>query len=219
MNGFTERQREPSLRGRRAHVRLAVAAAVLTALLAAPASGQAAPVTVSTSAVNVHGYKLTLMAGGETGQTPTLSIQLLRRSHGVTQIYSYTFIRNITLTPAPDLSSATLTAALGRFGSVNMSFGSAGPPQMRALNNCPLVSTNRAGKLTGTFTLKLGGRFFRTITERTLPATLSSGGCTFGGSGGGPLARGVSTQFTASRITRSSSVRYTAALPRSGRVL
>jgi hypothetical protein len=167
----------------------------------------------------VHGYKLTIAADGTASGAGDVTATLKRSAHGVVQSYAYTFTRNVTLSSAPDLGSATLTASFGHLGSASLTFAASGPAGQGKLNGCPIASTNRSGTLSGSFTLKIGA-FFHTVTEHSLRATLSQGGCTFGGgSGGGPLVRGRSTQFNYFKSSGSSTQNFTAALPRSGPVV
>jgi hypothetical protein len=164
-------------------VRLALAAVLAITVAAAAASptgaGPAAAIwtVLETKPIDVHGYRMTIRlaktipsAGGA-----SLQIELLRaRGRGV-ESDNYAFLKHLRFAAGPGLSPARLTASLGRFGRLALTFAAAQPaghgtlpPRCRGrlLDSLP-------GELRGTLVFAPGSRYFGVVRERALVATLS----------------------------------------------
>jgi hypothetical protein len=108
-----------------------------------------------------------------------LSVQLHRAAGKASQTHLYSTSKGVKVKVAGDLASGRVIAPLGPLGKVKLTLGATGPLRTSAPpKGCTgSKSKTRAGVLRGTFSLKAdGGRYFGTIKQRSLKATVIKGG-------------------------------------------
>jgi hypothetical protein len=156
----------------RTHVAAALAAGA--AILAVPAGASAAGPTVVAGPVKVKAYDMTVVAS-----SGSLSVQLHRAAGKASQTHLYSTSKGVKVKVAGNLASGRVAAPLGPLGKVKLKLKATGPLRKTAPpKGCTGSKTKtRAGVLRGSFSLKAdGGRYFGTIKQRSLKATVLKGG-------------------------------------------
>ncbi len=158
----------------RCRLPLAMLAATLFAVISAGAA-QAAPAALNAGPVKVHGYQM-LMSTSQQAGSLSLQVSLVRTTRSSTQQHTYTFpLKPGTLKTAGNLGSATLkTGQLGGFGSITMRLVHAG--KLTKVKTCGVTAQARRGTLSGSLRLVLDKTFFRTVSVKAMPATVSRSG-------------------------------------------
>jgi hypothetical protein len=154
---------------------------------AAPALA-ASPVVLTAGPVKVKDYKMQLIAS-ESGAKDSLLVLFTRGSGASTQTHTYSFASGVDLKVKPGLAGATLKANLGQFGSIAMSFAGGGKAVATTPAGCTGAKyVSKRGSLGGAFRLVADSSYFRTISQKKLPAALGtqqgSGQLNCGGAGG-----------------------------------
>jgi hypothetical protein len=156
---------------------LSAAAAAGTAAAGRADAAAAAPlkgvVQLNALGPTVHGYRthLNMNVGYPAGSFSSDSVQitLVKDAGPIEQSHAW----SLSLAPADvklDRSKGTITVrhSLGARGAIDFSFT---PRRRRRMSTCPTKHNLVDGKLKGTITIKVGDRFFRTITIRRMTGT------------------------------------------------
>jgi hypothetical protein len=183
---------------RRTSAKWLLAAAALALIISAP--GTAAPTAGSallfTKSFSYKGYEWSLIAtDGQSGKPDSLTIFGQKKSGRASQTHSWSFGKGVTFNASASLSSATLIAKLGRYGTINARFSGSGGLSTKSLPapcKGPKFQT-RDGDLSG-FSFNADTTFFRKVSAGSLDASLTrqpaSGQITCGtGTGGGGVPR------------------------------
>ncbi|MDW5594578.1 hypothetical protein VSS74_09535 [Conexibacter stalactiti] len=160
--------------------RLLLAAGALT--LAAPATALA-DATLTAGPLKVRDYQLTLVATD--AAKDSLSVMLSRRSGASTQLHMYGFASGVTVKAAG--AKPTISAKLGRYGSVKLTLGTLKSGRGSVPAGCTgSGGRNDRGSFSGALQLKLDTTYFKTVKASSLPGARVSGGALRcdGGTGG-----------------------------------
>jgi hypothetical protein len=159
---------------------LALSATALAGPLGAdrPHTAAAAPlkgvVQLNALGPKVHGYRthLNTNVGYPAGSlsSDSLQVTLVKDAGAIEQSHAWV----LSLTPRDvklDRSKGTITVrhSLGARGAINFSFT---PRRHRRMSTCPTKHRLIDGTLKGTITIKVGDRFFKTITIRRMTGTV-----------------------------------------------
>jgi hypothetical protein len=161
---------------RRGYFLAALAAVIALALpagsAAAPPIERATSATLFTTPFTARGYSWSMIVGNG-----SLTIVGTKRRAGSSQTHMYTFQQGVELTASSSLSTATLSADLGRYGKIAMTFTGRGK---LARSSAPRPCTgpgfvSKSGTLAGEpgFSLVADGPFFGAIDRASLGARLS----------------------------------------------
>jgi hypothetical protein len=158
-----------------ARVRKVLLLVVLT-VGAAPASARAAvPSEVYVGPIQVRAYELSIVAVVNQSDSPAIVAVDLDRDMGKSfpnllggrqfrQSHSFLLDHGADVQIDRDLRSATVRADLGRYGRIDLTVtATAADDAVR----CQPISSQAVAR--GTFRLRPGGRYFRTITRRGFP--------------------------------------------------
>src|SRR5207249_10067578 len=134
-----------------ARLALALAVAVMASLVV-PAAAAASNAYLQFGAVKAGHYRFSGAAGRLVpGDDPTLSVSFDKRSATQSQSHSYQLTKGFKFSSAANLSSASASASLGRYGKISWRFRATGAPHtIKAPNGCRGPKyTSRAGTVTG----------------------------------------------------------------------
>lgn len=174
------------------HVLLALVVAALVPGAASSAPAASRP-TLFTTPFTYKGYSWTMFA--QDGAKDSLSIIATKRAGKATQSHIYSFQQGVTFSANASLSSAKLTARLGTFGTIVMTFAGKGglattapPPPCKGAK-----FQSRSGTLSGRpgFSFRADTGFFGKLSKPSLGARLSrqSGAGKLNCGGGGPTVK------------------------------
>jgi hypothetical protein len=165
-----------------------IAGAAIAAALALPAVAHADSSVVG-GPLKVRDYQMSVI--GSDGGKDSLSIVLSRTSGRSTQQHMYLFDSGVTVTPT------SIKGSLGRYGTINLKLAGARSAKSSIPAGCTgKPGTMKRGTLTGSLRFVADSSYFRTITAKSLPGTVSVGGsircdgATSGGPGAGTGAAG-----------------------------
>jgi hypothetical protein len=155
--------------------------ATAVCVMASPAVASASNAYMSFGPVKLgHGYALTGTAGTQfpgSGQSD-LELTLSKTSGGQTQLYGYDYAKKFSLKTNASLSSGTLKASFGSYGTLSLKFAHTGAlKKIKDPTGCkgPRFQS-RAGKVTGTLSFKTHTSFFENINARRAKASLTKFG-------------------------------------------
>jgi hypothetical protein len=152
----------------------ALAALCASGLLAAPAAASAAGTTVVAGPLKVKAYTMTVTATD--AASDSLGVTFLRTAGKATQMHSYSFSQGVTVKAKG--KSASIKAALGRFGNIDLKLKRVGAARNgRVPAGCTgTAGKSRAGTLTGSFKLVADSTYFKTVSAKSLKGQLLTGG-------------------------------------------
>jgi hypothetical protein len=152
--------------------------AALGAALTLPAVAHADSSVIG-GPLKVRDYQMTVI-GSDAGKD-SLSIMFSRTSGGSSQQHMYLFDSGVTVTPT------SIKGSLGRYGAINLKLSGARTAKSTIPAGCSgNPGSSKRGTLKGSFKLVADSSYFRTVTAKSLPGTVSVGGsirCDGDGSG------------------------------------
>jgi hypothetical protein len=145
-----------------------LAGAALVSALALPAAAHA-DASVIGGPLKVRDYQMTVI--GSDAAQDSLTVMFSRTSGRSSQQHMYSFDSGVTVTPT------SIKGSLGRFGAVDLKLSGARSAKSSIPAGCTgNPGTTKRGALTGSFKLVADSSYFRTVTAKSLPGTVSVGG-------------------------------------------
>jgi hypothetical protein len=145
-----------------------IAGAAAIAALALPAVAHADSSVVG-GPLKVRDYQMSVI-GSDAGKD-SLSIVFSRTSGGSTQQHMYLFDSGVTVTPT------SIKGSLGRYGSIDLKLSGARSANSSVPAGCSgNPGSVKRGTLKGSLRFVADASYFRTVTAKSLPGTVSVGG-------------------------------------------
>lgn len=187
------------------HARIATAAA-LAAALAVPTAASAASSVVA-GPVKVRDYEMTLV--GSDGAKDSLTIMFSKNAGKSNQMHMYSFASGVKVTPT------SISGKLGSYGALNLKLTGATTAKGTVPKGCTgKPGSTKRGTMAGSFRLVADRTYFKTVTAKRMPGSVSTGGTIkcdgTAGPGGSPRPGQGGPTLTLTRQTPDGMVTFSA---------